>query len=283
VRVQTYGSDAAINLEPGLSGGAPGRAGDFGFVRGSSLESLLARSEFPGSLDMVREKLGEPARLDPRISTPMDGKDVFVVGQSGSGGFGDPILRSPEVVAEDVRNQSVSHDLAQRVYGVSLDKQGGADLAATEARRAQIRTERLTRSGPELRTPDHSKLAAKYSRWRVGDSLIAVGESDAWNWACAHCDCRLAPLHQNYKHGCRVISASPERIDAVRFPNPKQFSDAPMVARQYLCPSCATLLGTEFCLTDDEPFHDVQIDIKWLAEHTGRAAPPSPGRRMDGD
>lgn len=274
VRVQTYGSDAAINLEPGLSGGAPGRAGDFGFVPASPLESLMARSDFPGTLDEVRAKLGEPTRLDPRISTPMARNDVFVVGQSGSGGFGDPILRSPERVSEDVRSECVSKDLAQRVYGVVINADGRADSAATDARRAQIRRDRLAQSQPELHAHSHSKINASSPRWRVGDSLIAAGSEDAWDWVCAHCDCRIAPVTENYKDGCRVISVSPELMDAVRFPSPKQFSDAPMVARQYLCASCGTLLGSEFCLNEDKPFHDVRIDMQWLREHADRTASP---------
>jgi N-methylhydantoinase B len=58
--------------------------------------------------------------------------------QPGGGGFGDPLCRDPERVAQDVRNESVSPGAAREHYGVVLDSvTGEVDYAATAALRAR--------------------------------------------------------------------------------------------------------------------------------------------------
>jgi N-methylhydantoinase B len=62
----------------------------------------------------------------------------------GGGGFGDPMERDPELVAEDVREGYVSHAVAQNVYGVVLTSEGEVDVVATRLRRqakAPVRVE----------------------------------------------------------------------------------------------------------------------------------------------
>jgi len=59
---------------------------------------------------------------------------------SGGGGWGDPLVRDPARVLDDVRNGIVSADRARDVYGVVLDASGtGVEPAATEARRRELR------------------------------------------------------------------------------------------------------------------------------------------------
>ncbi len=59
---------------------------------------------------------------------------------SGAGGYGNPLDRAPEAVAQDVRNGYVSQDAAERVYGVCLDSQTyEVDFQATTALRSRRR------------------------------------------------------------------------------------------------------------------------------------------------
>jgi N-methylhydantoinase B len=262
-----HGSDAAINLEHGLSGGFPGRSGDYTIVADSNVQSLFAASKPPASPRALKELLGTPTRLHARAIVPMAPKDVLLIGHPAGGGVGDPLLRRPQKVADDVINGEVSVALARRAYGVAFDADGNVDAAATEARRAQLRAERLKASAPEV-CPQPARSAASNARIRpVGASLIAVGDRQGWNWGCAHCRRLLGPLADNYKLACRVVADSPQKIDAERFPDPKDFSDADMVARQFLCPGCGTLLAFEFCLRDDPPLHEIRIDEQWLQRH----------------
>jgi hypothetical protein len=47
----------------------------------------------------------------------------------------------------------------------------------------------------------------------------------------------------------------------VRYPDPSAFVDDPLVIRQWFCPECADLLGTDFCRQDDAPTWDMRLDL----------------------
>ena len=56
----------------------------------------------------------------------------------GGGGYGDPLERPAELVAEDVANYRVSPEAARSDYGVVVDQYGTLDPAATAALRASL-------------------------------------------------------------------------------------------------------------------------------------------------
>ena len=65
--------------------------------------------------------------------------EVFRGEMPGSGGYGDPLERDPDRVLEDLRQGKVTPAHALAVYGVVIDAGSGeVDLAATEARRAEV-------------------------------------------------------------------------------------------------------------------------------------------------
>ena len=56
---------------------------------------------------------------------------------AGGGGWGDPMTRDPNSVAEDVRDERVSVEAARVLYGVQLGKDGlTVDLVGTNRLRA---------------------------------------------------------------------------------------------------------------------------------------------------
>lgn len=57
--------------------------------------------------------------------------ESFVFESGGGGGWGSPSDRDPERVAEDVRNEIVSREVAERIYRVALAEDGAVDAAAT--------------------------------------------------------------------------------------------------------------------------------------------------------
>ena len=59
--------------------------------------------------------------------------------QPGGGGYGNPLDREPERVLDDLLDEKISPEAARDVYGVVVED-GVLDLAATEARRAELRT-----------------------------------------------------------------------------------------------------------------------------------------------
>jgi N-methylhydantoinase B len=87
-----------------------------------------------------------PGRPGERIlgnidQVTMDPGDVLHIHSPGGGGRGDPLLREPWRVAEDVRRGYVSPEAALRDYGVVLAA-GVVDDAATHAARERMRQRR---------------------------------------------------------------------------------------------------------------------------------------------
>ena len=77
---------------------------------------------------------GAPLRAKGQQSIPAT--DRLRLEMAGGGGFGDPITRSPERVAADVKNGLVSAEAALRDYGVVVAADGTLDEAATTAQRS---------------------------------------------------------------------------------------------------------------------------------------------------
>jgi N-methylhydantoinase B len=65
--------------------------------------------------------------------------DAVIVRGGGGGGFGSPLERPAEKVADDARQDYVSVEAARTLYGVALDPESGAvDHAETERLRSQL-------------------------------------------------------------------------------------------------------------------------------------------------
>jgi len=65
--------------------------------------------------------------------------DAYRMLSGGGGGFGDPLERDMDKVAEDVREGYVGAEVARQVYRVALDAQGRVDAEATRTLRAAPR------------------------------------------------------------------------------------------------------------------------------------------------
>lgn len=69
---------------------------------------------------------------------PLRREDVLVLQAAGGGGYGDPLEREPEHVAEDLREGYIDERTAHDVYGVVINGDGRADEVATRARRGTL-------------------------------------------------------------------------------------------------------------------------------------------------
>ena len=111
---------------PGRLGGEPGATGYTLFNPGTSQEADI------GKIDVLTMNPGDGLRI----------------GTQGGGGFGDPLERPAEKVAEDVRNRVVYETSCLNEYGVVLLPNGDVDTAATENQRDRLRKKRAWKATP---------------------------------------------------------------------------------------------------------------------------------------
>lgn len=123
----------------GINGGYPGAGSQSVIVRDADIETRLANDARISRLENLGGTLSWlPSKADEVIRKG----DVYGFWAAGGGGFGDPRLRPPEKVAEDVGNGVVSVAEAARLYGVVIAADGTVDADATIARRSEIDGER---------------------------------------------------------------------------------------------------------------------------------------------
>jgi N-methylhydantoinase B len=255
-------ADPSANPVVSLAGGYPGLGGNFLHLGSDGVGRALAAGRLPGSRADVEEQAGALSRLHPKAQLPLPQGDCVIVEFNGSAGYGDPLARDPQRVADDVRDGKVGAASAERHYGVVLAGDGTVDAAATEARRAAIRTERLDGAAAfEEERLGSVEPDAVLLRGAAGGVDVAEHEG-ARVWACSACGELLGPATESFKRHARYRQRPPQTVDARLYPDPTEFSETQLLLRQYACPGCATLLAQEFCLADDEPWQDFQIEAK---------------------
>jgi N-methylhydantoinase B len=231
------GFNACAQVPPhGFGGGYPGCSGTFFPVRESNVADLIAQGILP-----TRERLeGRTEQVRSKLTHLLLARgDVFVATAGGGAGIGDPLLRSPDKVAEDISSGYVTPEHANEIYGVVLDG-GAVDVAATEARRAEIRRRRI---GGE---PTNEAKAPP----SVGISLARENGS----WTCASCDERLAGSDANWREGA-VLRENPiaDRYAELGMLVRDRLEAPRVVMREYFCPSCAASLAVDVATDELEP------------------------------
>ncbi len=93
-----------------------------------------------GGLNLIelRQPDGEvrtPTSKDLLLGIPKD--TIYVQDAGGGGGYGAPMKRPVDKVAEEVKNGTLSMDKARAAYGVAFDNAGSVDEAATQTLRAE--------------------------------------------------------------------------------------------------------------------------------------------------
>jgi N-methylhydantoinase B len=231
------GFNACAQVPPhGVGGGYPAGAGVFYPVRESNVADLLSKGIMP-----TMERLeGRTERVRSKLTHLVLARgDVFVATSGGGGGVGDPLLRSPDLVADDVIAGYVTHGHAREIYGVVLGADDRPDAEATADRRLEIRRERIGGDpAKELTAPPS-----------IGVSLTRADGA----WSCASCDERLADADGNWRDGS-VCRESPiaERYEQLEQVVRERLEPPIVVIREHFCPSCAASLGVDVTAEDLE-------------------------------
>ncbi|PWR20264.1 acetone carboxylase subunit gamma [Zavarzinia aquatilis] len=88
-------------------------------------------------------------------------------------------------------------------------------------------------------------------------------------WECRRCDHEIASARENYKTGLLIHDREPSEIHKPML-DPKRydftFAPNPRWCRilEYYCPSCGTLVETEYTVPGHPPTHDIEFDIDAL-------------------
>lgn len=115
------------------------------FMNLSFVRTKLAPWGLHGGLDALpMDAVLETREGEKRPATVIDKQlirpgDRVVISGGGGGGYGDPLDRPLAQVALDVADGYVSSQAARTLYGVVLADDGEADVAASEALRAEMR------------------------------------------------------------------------------------------------------------------------------------------------
>ncbi|WP_370617787.1 hydantoinase B/oxoprolinase family protein [Mumia qirimensis] len=240
------GQGVSTNQAVGVFGGLPSPTASYQVLVGTDVRDHWAQQQVPRDVaDLSRR---ETLRLRGKSNgTPLNAEDVLLLIVCGGGGYGDPLDREPERVADDVAQGYVSRAAASELYGVAVDDSAALDAAATAARREAIRAERARwRTVADVFGPgtsaDTSPSTGEPTRL-VHESVAVRDEGERRVLACARCDRVLTDYRDNYKLGLLVDQA--ELTTLPRVEDPRVLLDEDMVLRRYCCPGCQTLMTVE--------------------------------------
>lgn len=241
-----------VPVSPGLFGGWPGRCNRHVVIRDTRLFDLLADGSLeidpsaasPLDLDALGGAAEElPAKVAEFELRP---GDVLQYSWSGGGGYGDPLDRPLDLVAEDVRTGAITGERAERVYGF-LGDGDGADAARSESRRAELRSARL----------DGATAAAPAAAAANGEPLVSMGPALrlARRGSQTQVECRCgAPLGEpgeNWKLAAARVRRGPDGWPA----GIRLHDDLELL--ELCCPACGVLLAVEVLERGSEPVGDL--------------------------
>ncbi len=240
----------------GIAGGYPGSCNTSRILHNSSVRQTMAEGRVPQSFEELSGLLELCANKG--LPIPVGLSDVVEWNWGSSAGFGDPILRDPTRVVEDVRKGIITEPFAQAVYGVALTRDGELDPVETKNRRSAIRQERLDRAAKPLVTS--SRFYDRGDLRILGDQLVLVTEPNGDKfYGCNQCHAVLGPATGNVKELLSRWNA-PIAQAGYYYGDPARFVDVPMEFREFYCPECAVLLANEVARQGDPVLQEFELD-----------------------
>lgn len=180
----------------GINGGYPGAGSQSVIVRDTDIETRLSGDQAVSGLE---ELGGTLAWLPSKADEIIRKGDVYSFWAAGGGGFGDPLQRPAEKVAEDVRDGIVSAQEAARLYGVAINNDGTVDEQATLALRVEVTTTRRANidtgsaaPGPDCPAcgSDAGVALSRQPMYRAGPWIARRYDGDGPNFELQESHCR---------------------------------------------------------------------------------------------
>jgi N-methylhydantoinase B len=234
------GTGAEMPNAIGLAGGMPGAAIRVARVTHTDIPQRLAHSAaLPDSLGAVEGR--REILCCKHVRTPLARGDVWYHSWQAGGGYGDPLLRDPERVAEDVARRAVSSRAAREIYGVELTAGGALDSDATASRRSEIRQARI---GSATTPADGGAILLRgRGRHRYGDVLRA--DFERGEIACGHCGEVLGAPGEDLLRKLGAVSSPLAAAGPVRG---EDYDEGRFTLRQLCCRQCGGLIDVQVAL-----------------------------------
>jgi acetone carboxylase alpha subunit len=174
-----------MNSDWGMMGGYPSATGYRFEAHKTGLEQRIAIGDsLPLGGDLDPDNPDYERHIDATASVKRDKQcittedcyanhDLYLNYLRGGPGFGDPIDRDPKAIENDLNQTFLLPEYAQKVYGAvfTQDAKGvfTVDAAKTQARRAEIRKERLARALPtrEWMKEERERILNKHAAVQV--------------------------------------------------------------------------------------------------------------------
>ncbi|WP_153159423.1 hydantoinase B/oxoprolinase family protein [Zoogloea sp. 1C4] len=174
-----------MNSDWGLMGGYPSATGYRFEAHKTGLENRIAIGDtLPLGGDLDPSNPDYERHLDATATVKRDKQcittedcyanhDLYLNYLRGGPGFGDPLDREPKAIEADLNQQFLLPEYARKVYGAVFSQDAKAvftvDAAATQARRAEIRRERLARALPtrEWMKEERERIINKHAATQV--------------------------------------------------------------------------------------------------------------------
>ncbi|MEO3863712.1 hydantoinase B/oxoprolinase family protein, partial [Acrocarpospora sp. B8E8] len=229
---QTVFAPSAQVPADGYGGGLPGGGSGHLLCRDTDVWQLMSGGAVPTdeTLSSTGRRLLDINQYDLTVRHG----DVFVQWIAGGGGYGDPFLRDPALVAQDVNDGYVSAAVAESVYGVVFDGDR-ADAAATAARRDALRTERLAGTPPAKPILDSAIGSAGASVPRLG----ADG-----HWYCPASGALISTADDWHDDVAIRTRPAAERLAELGVRIRPRSGEPAVLLDEFISPSCGTLLET---------------------------------------
>jgi N-methylhydantoinase B len=219
----------------GVSGGYPGANVDYATYRDVNFDG-------DGAFPPTEESLPEPEHIRWGVDT-LDDDDMYHVRLPGSGGYGDPLKRDPDSVAEDIAQERITPETARSVYCVPVDDDGEITGSVEEARAERYR-ERLERADQPAETP--TPRGTTPTPYRLGANVaVEAAEGGAHYATCENCGTAIGRADDHWK-GETAINEEPLSAAGEATHGPEEFS-----LRTFLCPDCGIILDTEVAKRTD--------------------------------
>jgi acetophenone carboxylase len=146
--VSSWGSCDKVTFNFGLFGGYSGPPNPRFMIRNSDIYERIKKGEDLnlGQYDLLTKRTLKGDYLmssSSKDAEPFKDGDLIIHSVGAGGGYGDVLERDPEMVMADLQEQLITEDVAEKIYGVVVDKATNAvDTKATERTRANVRAVR---------------------------------------------------------------------------------------------------------------------------------------------